>query len=97
MPTSTLSHAAALLSLLDAQPLPSFVADREGHYRYVNRAWQKLFRLEDSYALGHAWLDRVIPEELATVLTAWLDALKHGIHFDVAAVSISVKAKAVRF
>ena len=82
MPTSTYSHAAALLSLLDAQPLPSFVADREGHYRYVNRAWQKLFRLEDSYALGHAWLDRVVPEELATVLTAWLDALKHGIHFE---------------
>lgn len=67
--------------LLAEQPLPAFVACRDGKLCYANPAWQGLFDMQPDEASGLGWLERVIETERHGVQQLWLQTVAEAADF----------------
>ena len=61
--------------LLNAFPNPVWLADREGHCRFVNQAWEDYTGRHVDQESGVRWLESVHPDDRPTLERAWAEAL----------------------
>lgn len=65
-------------TLLDELPVLAWTARRDGALDHVNQRWCQYTGLSAAESLGSGWTAVLHPEDQATVLARWVDALQDG-------------------
>src|SRR2546423_10135960 len=63
---------------LERLPVGVFQTDADGNCEYVNGRWCEYAGITAKAALGRGWVTAIHPEDRATVLAAWNDAVADG-------------------
>lgn len=66
---------AELEAVNDGSPLGLFRADPQGHYSYVNRAFERMSGLRSDEALGHGWQRALHEDDRDRVAAQWREAV----------------------
>ena len=69
-------------SLSLTAPVGIFQSDVEARVTYANPRVLQIFEIEEQAGLGHGWLVRVHPDDVAAVMSGWLAALGAGEEFE---------------
>ncbi|HEX2137713.1 MAG TPA: HWE histidine kinase domain-containing protein [Microvirga sp.] len=70
-------------SLANLVPALVWIADREGHVRYLNQRWYDYTGQTEGEALSNGWAKAVHPADLGATLDAWSDAVASGSFYEV--------------
>ena len=64
--------------LAEAAPIGIYIADADGSIVYANDRWHQIYGLDGEQAFDDRWADAVHPEERATALDVWREAVRSG-------------------
>ncbi len=68
-------------TLSSAAPVGIFVADDQGHCRYINKRWLEMTGMSESESAGLGWKDAIHPDDLERVLREYVAASAAGAVF----------------
>jgi PAS domain S-box-containing protein len=64
-----------------SSPVGIFLTDVEGQCTYVNPMWRRIYGLTLMESVGEGWMRVVHPDDQATAVSAWREAVKKAVTF----------------